>query len=759
MAAAGIARPQAKAAAEPAEQRARHVTMLAQQLMLQRYAPACVLINRKAEVLYLHGPVDQYLQLPVGEFGADLIAIAREGLRTRLRSAVHQAIRHDRRVQVGGVRVKRGRKYATVGLTVEPLQQPREAEHLLLVSFDEQDDEHPVRVGAGEPFQAVPPDVPEAAADYEAIVRQLEDELRTTREDLQSTIEELETSNEEFKAANEEVMSINEELQSANEELETSKEELQSLNEELQTVNNQLEQKLAELEATNNDLSNLLASTDVATIFLDRQFCLRRFTPATTRILRVLDTDVGRPISDLAQTFTDVDLIPDAERVLQFLGAIEKETQHVDGHWYVRRIVPYRTEDNRIEGVVVTFRDITRQKADERSLQAATEQLEQRVADRTAELESSNVALRESEHRFRTLLESAPDAVVVVDDRGHITQINRRAEELFGYSEQEATGLHVNALAPPDRADEFAHLLAPLRRGDLVRDFETVRLHKDGTPIDVALTVSSVAGNGFCSIIHDIRERKRLEQQLAELTDQERQRLGRELHDSLGQQISALGILVAALQEQLPSDVPGANVVVKLESALDQAKQQVRALVKGLFPVSVDAAGLRVALQELTEEISRSYQIACRFECPHEVSLRDNFVATQLFLIAREAALNAARHSRAAEMVIRLTDHDGIRVAVEDNGVGLPANVDPIAGDGLAHHASPLRAHPRNVSGAVLQGRRDGGRVRVTGGRKITRQSVGCLLRAAHLRLVEPRPIGERGARLAPATRSPMGRG
>ena len=207
-------------------------------------------------------------------------------------------------------------------------------------------------------------------------MRALEDDLKATKEDLQGSIEQLESANEELKSANEEVMSINEELQSINEELETSKEELQSLNEELTTVNNQLEGKIGELEAANDDLNNLLVSTNIATIFLDSQYRIRRFTPAVTMLFNLIPADGGRPLSDISPKFTDPDLLSDAETVFSNVTPIEREVQTQDGRWFLRRVLPYRTEDDRIAGIVVTFHEVTERKQAAQDLQRNNEDLE-----------------------------------------------------------------------------------------------------------------------------------------------------------------------------------------------------------------------------------------------------------------------------------------------------------------------------------------------------------------------------------------------
>jgi two-component system, chemotaxis family, CheB/CheR fusion protein len=317
---------------------------LVQQVLLDRFAPASVVVNRKGEILYFCGPTHDYLAQPTGVPANDLLAQARPGLQSKLRGALHRAIRDDRVVAARGVRVRRGAAFHRVEFTIEPLRAPPETEGLLLVSFRDE------RVGPEAP-------VPPTAAE-ESVVHQLESELKAARDDLESTTEEFETSNEELNAANEEVTSVNEELQSTNEELETSKEELQSLNEELNTVNAELEGKVEQLERVNDDLANLLSSTDIPTVFLDAGFHLRRFTPAATRLFNLLPSDVGRPIADIAPNFSDPDLLAEARAVLDRLAPATKEVRTSEGRWYMRQVLPYRTQDNRIDGVVVTFSNV-----------------------------------------------------------------------------------------------------------------------------------------------------------------------------------------------------------------------------------------------------------------------------------------------------------------------------------------------------------------------------------------------------------------
>ena len=341
--------------------------------LLARFAPASVIVNDRGDILYIHGRTGDYLEPGAGQPRLNILEMAREGLRFELPSALRRAAAQMGAVVHEGVRVKTNGGFSSVRLTVTRLTEPESVRGLLLVTFQT---EPVVKLSATRrqaSRQAKAPSPPGRAPE-------LERELQHTRETLQSTVEELQTSNEELTSTNEELQSTNEELQSANEELETSKEEMQSLNEELQTVNAELQGKLDELAQANDDMQNLLNSTAIATIFLDQKLNIKRFTAEATKLVKLIPSDVGRPIGDLASNLQYDQLQADAGEVMRKLGFKEKEVQTRDGEWRQVHISPYRTTENVIAGLVVTFVDINRLKLAEQSAQQARAAAESIVA-------------------------------------------------------------------------------------------------------------------------------------------------------------------------------------------------------------------------------------------------------------------------------------------------------------------------------------------------------------------------------------------
>ncbi|MBK5281533.1 MAG: PAS domain-containing protein [Nitrospiraceae bacterium] len=338
------------------------ISTMIQNLLISRYAPAAVVVNARGEIVYVHGHTSAYLELSPGQPTHHLIEMAREGLQHDLATALSQAAGQEDEVVRHGLRVKADGDVILVNLIVKKIAEPEALQGLLLVTFNQ------VRVDKTAARKSVPARI---AAPVKKGEPGLIQELEFTKQRLQRTIEELQTSNEEGRSSNEELQSTNEELQSTNEEMETAKEELQSLNEELVTVNSELQGKLDALADANDDLLNLFNSTEVATIFLDNDLRVKRFTLEAKRVTNLIASDVGRPLSDIVSKLASDRLLEDAQEVLQTLVVKERRVQVADGSWFVMRILPYRTSKNTIDGLVLTFMDITKMKKAEQVVEAA----------------------------------------------------------------------------------------------------------------------------------------------------------------------------------------------------------------------------------------------------------------------------------------------------------------------------------------------------------------------------------------------------
>ncbi len=326
---------------------------LVEQVLVRQFAPPSVIVNTRGELVYIHGLTGHVLQLAPGPPTHNLFAMADEGLRVNLLAAVREATTLDHPVLRKGMSVRTNSGTTTVDIVVRKIADPEALRGLVLVSFLEPQPSRARR-------RRVKPGQLEAV-EHERVAA-LEHELHTLRTTLQSTMEKANTINEELTSTNEELQSTNEELQSANEELETTKEEMQSLNEELHTVNSELQSKVELLSSINDDMLNILNSTAIATLFLDNALGIKRFTPQTTQVFKLIPGDVGRPIGDIVSTLLYSQLEADAREVLRTLVFKELEVATQDGVWYVMRMLPYRTSDNVIDGLVITFMDVTKQK-------------------------------------------------------------------------------------------------------------------------------------------------------------------------------------------------------------------------------------------------------------------------------------------------------------------------------------------------------------------------------------------------------------
>jgi two-component system CheB/CheR fusion protein len=318
-----------------------------EQLLFRKYAPSAVLATPSGDILYTSGRTGKFLEPAAGRANWNIFAMAREGLRYELAGSFQKALSSQeivtikRLVMTGDAGIKQ-----VLDITIEPIKERNSLQGMLLIVFSEL---APLPKNRGKHL----------VNNGNARTAELEMELESARLEVQGIREQVQSSAEELRSANEELQSTNEELQSTNEELTTSKEELQSMNEELHTVNKELQSRLDELSHTNNDMRNLLDSTNIATLFLDNNLCVRRFTSETGKITRLLPSDVGRPITDIASTLFYPELAEDARQVLRQLIRSEHQIQTPEGHWYTARILPYRTLENKIDGVVITYTDIT----------------------------------------------------------------------------------------------------------------------------------------------------------------------------------------------------------------------------------------------------------------------------------------------------------------------------------------------------------------------------------------------------------------
>lgn len=434
---------------------------------LLRHGPAAALVNERGDLFYLHGRTGAYLEMAPGAAAMNILAMAREGLRRDLGTALHDAAAQKAPAHRPGIVIKINGGFSRVDVTVRPAEiGPKAAAEpgLFVVILDD--------VTSWEQAPALSPggEAAPVTTDADARILTLTEELRAKEDYLRTSNEELATSNEELKASNEEMQSINEELQSANEELETSKEELQSINEELATVNAEFQTKMGDLARANNDLSNLLTSTGMGTVFVNLQLRIQRFTPAITQVINLIPGDLGRPVGHLVSNLVGYDsLVADIQAVLDELTPREIEVQTRAGAWFLLRIRPYRTLENVIEGAVITFTDIT-------------------------DMKQAQAVLQESEglRRLAIVVRDSRDAVLVQALDGRILAWNPCAVRTYGWSEAEALTMNIRALIPePERESALARV-TEIASADRLAPYAARRLTRDGRVVEVWLTAAAL---------------------------------------------------------------------------------------------------------------------------------------------------------------------------------------------------------------------------------------------------------------------------
>jgi two-component system CheB/CheR fusion protein len=437
---------------------------LTERKLLQQYAPSGALVDEHGDILYLHGRTSMYLEMPVGEPGYNIMEMAREGLQSALVTSLRKAVVRKETVFRPDLNVKTNGEYTTIDLIVRPVEEAAE-QKLFLITFDahpgETKDQKEISASKNESKNII-----DISDESEESIQALKEELRTKEEYLRASNEELEIANEELKSSNEEMQSMNEELQSTNEELETSREELHSLNEELSTVNTELQTKVAELSQANDDINNILDGTGMGIVFVDTDLHIQRFTPAATKMINLIPTDVGRPIEHTVSNLSGYNnLVSDIGNVLDTLEPMDTEVRTNDNEWFILNIKPYRTVEDIVKGAVITFIDITKLKI---------------LRDKQIEIIS----------RLASVIYDSGDAIILTDMQGKILAWNPMAEKMYGWSKAEALTMNINDIIPDDDQKEALSMLQKLCHADILESSKVQRVTKDGKILDVLLTAT-----------------------------------------------------------------------------------------------------------------------------------------------------------------------------------------------------------------------------------------------------------------------------
>src|SRR6266576_2821837 len=465
----------------PAGRRADDIQREADRMLLARYTPAGVLVTSELEILQFRGDTTPYLAPAAGRASLNLLKMLREGLLVPVRGALSSAKRSAEAVRKEGVRLSANGGDHLIDVEVVPVK----------TAAEERGDHYLVLFQPAQRVEPVPP-VPARPREADEESKRLKQELTATKEYLQSVIEQQEAANEELQAANEEVQSANEELQSINEEIETSKEEIQSSNEELATVNEELQTRMAELGQSNNDLTNLLTSVQMAIVMLGPDLRIRRFTPMAEKMLNLIATDVGRPITDIKLNADVPDLDRILTEVLETMQPFQREVRDRAGRWHSLRVRPYRTLDNRIDGAVMVFVDIDA-------------------------IKTSIESIRVSAERLRIMYDRAPVGIFETDLQGRFERVNDKFCELTGRTRESLIAMRSMDITHPDDVASDMEAFDRIRSGlvPAVRQ-EKRYIREDGSTLWVELHRFSVPdGDGKAAftvgIVEDIRERKETE--------------------------------------------------------------------------------------------------------------------------------------------------------------------------------------------------------------------------------------------------------
>lgn len=630
------------------------------QKVLEKYAPPSVVVNDELEIVYMSDHVGPFLSYSGGEPSYNLIKLVHPQLQPELRAALFQAFRANEREECRQVIMTRGDDSHLIDLKVSRFRHEDTGQMYALVLFDE------ISIVSRPNTSGSAPN----STTHVEVIAKLEAELQRTKEQLQATLEQADVYTEELRAANEELQAINEELRSATEELETSREELQSVNEELITVNDELKAGMEQTNRANSNLQNLITSTNIATLFVDRNLHINWFTPRAADLFRIISSDTGRSLLHITHRLYYDELAADAAQVFESLGQIEREVRSVDGRWYLARHLPYRSNDDRIEGAVLTFIDISGRREAEQKL-------------------------REEEQLMQLVAESACDyAIITMDPEGRVTSWNRGAELIFGYSQAEIRDRSADIVfLPEDRqagapADERDRALKQGRAEN-----ERWHVRKDGSRFYCSGTLTPLGEDqlrGYVKICRDLTQRK--QQEMAQELELERSQTASQRKDQFFAMMSHelkhplnLVQLNAELLSRLPV-IRSSTVMSKASHAIMQAVQNQAQIIDDLLDLSRARTGkLRlkrtsVDLDQVIAEIINSIHsevveshLKVSYDPRSAIGLVLNADPTRVEQVVWNLISNALKFTPAEghiELVLH-RENEMARLDVIDNGPGI----------------------------------------------------------------------------------------